>query len=333
MICGPQSKLDTPHGSNHRFFSGFTHRPQIVENLVYGKEFTVDELVQSGSAVSSELISRGRLVLRELNKNGWRALLQEAFGNYNEILCLSIHRNQLMLVHSSAYRGEGVAWIPYENNGFICLGDCGRLDDEIGNPIPVNFKRINGLAVKYLSREFQDFFVPIQRIPGVYKQFSIKLSEAVREIREITSQKVRLRSSTSRSDFSDGNHAVRYWPQRESSIGWNGTFAERVYPNTYRGYDKETKTNIRYPDEIYKLGKVLQGLEEVKWREQFGAAFGDSLVVGQQMVMFVDDEQAFLIRENSAFEVLDDGLVFVGICEYPNFYGLSDEIPNITAVV
>ena len=295
-----------------QFFGSERPKPYVTESQWFRPSPRVRSLDQPVPAnVASDLLS-ARELLNGLHERDWRQAVVAALEGYDLVLCLMVTFGQPWLCRTSPIDGEGEAWIWNDDGEFAHFGICSRIDNELGPPCILYLQSINPDAFPLLNAEAKRHFAPEPADLKIYCRLSALIRSAASDVAAITGQPVTLCSAGSRGCQYD---AVTR-SDRTAKLAWQGYTTKVVVPgDTRRNY--RTNAEEPYPEEVYRLSLVMGRLEDADWREMFGWAFGLPLVDPQVLALYVEGDRAFLVRDNTVLKVDQAGLIFAGLCDYP----------------
>ena len=296
-------------------FFKYSSVPGVREHSSFTLDATEEQILEAGSSVASERIAFLREQLGHLQKADWRGLCDwDALA----ALVYELDRWWLILENPNMSDGEVFTW---DHDGFFFVGEVERIDQVVGGNSALTFQTVSDEELDRLNGPSKDFFFPVCKEKSAHKKLSEITWSAVQEIRLATKDAVALKSGKSKGFYPSG---AREW-SANIPISYSGSLRHREgeYRKPANGEWPTYQQNLRAePTEYSDLAKALHTtigkLEDQDWRRLFSEAFGETLVVGQTLALFADDELAVLVRDNAAFLIEPNQLSFFGIVDYPN---------------
>lgn len=250
---------------------------------------------------ASETITAARQVLKALQDNGWRELIESAFESNegNGTLISLVHCfGQPWVYRSRPNCGGGDTWTWDEDGQFYHVANAtDRLDESVGRWYPLaTFNQIDACRFSVLTKQAKQYFAPSVKTRASHEMLASSLFDVVSEVRDITSELVIFRLTVPYFRY-----ARFVWKEAE--------FEARVS-------SAPAAVGEKLPAEVILLDRVLRELQKTDWRNLFGAAYGCPLAPDQALELFVTRDDALLLRGNSAFRIAEGTLTFAGLCDW-----------------
>lgn len=293
--------------------------PLVRQRTAFEVDLPPQKIIQEGSTLQSTRIDDLRAILRDLELAGWRDAAERSLTPRRSLLGLAVYLGQPWLCFETPNDGDGdvFAW---DANGLFRVGRIDRFDQSIDDPRILVFEDVAANNLSRLCYRAKSYFLPAVDNPDAAIRLGDAVELAVAAVRLATNYPVALCSARS-SKFAHDSANSRFAQPESFCVDLRPKEGELRRPTcgVWPSYQQALNTSkIEYSDLAKALHIALGELEDKKWREIFEAAFGETLHHGQTLALFVDAEMAVLMRDNSAFQLVEGKLVCIGAFDYPN---------------
>ncbi|TFL16577.1 hypothetical protein [Jannaschia formosa] len=290
-----------------QFFENYSP-PYVEERGRFEPDTDTDGIRAVGAELAGERIAALRAVLRGLQVDGWRAAIEAAIAPSRNLCALVVEHGQrwLVLETPNVHDAEIFAW---DRDGLFTVGTTERFDQAACSLEPLRFETVVRGALDRLSPDGRRYFFPEVVDEDAAVTLHRLLWNSVRQVRAATKKAASLVSRADRQSPQSYSEDLRPYEGelRKPKDGvWPPYRPSRRLP---RGEDDPPLSDL-----AKGLHLALGPLEDARWRELYGKAFGEALGGQQTLALLVLPDRAMLIRDNAILLLEEDGLKPVGIC-------------------